>query len=1122
MDKWNKILSIPGNKSVIEKLNTSLRDEFKPIGFIGAGMSSEFYPLWGALINKLAKDFFKKGLLIDVDRDFLIENSYKSPIETVDQISDRVGKAIFLAELKKIFSPKFFDDKLNTGRYSSLLKTPFKGFVTTNYDPLLLEARHRFKRNSKFSGYATWKDSDLVLDWCNKQIFKENDCPILFLHGIHERSDTIVIGAKDYERTYRIGLIKKTFEHLWIQEKLVFIGFSFNDPWIDFIGKRVIGQLKSPNSSLELNHIIIMGIPENKPYTPIMRKLYADTYNSEVIFFPIMEKKVGKKIERDYSCLDVLLSKLEKISGEEKKTQILSKKNKDQTTDFWFHETTNDEKFVARPNEFDKLYRWSRDENIKVIGVTGMGGTGKTSLIGHWIKKNKGLEGLEFENLFYWSFYVDPNINNLFSEINKIYPDANLSIKENPRSIVEFLSKRKQLFILDGLEVVQEISRKLDSTNYGYFLDENLRFFIDRLIKCSNQNLLILTSRFPFTNLTNYLGTKFLNLYLVGLNYSESYSLLTTHGVMDDKEEINKISKFFEFHPLALKIYAAAYSSSMTKSSTELLNVISTSLDTNFGLNAKLNRLLVFYRKNLDDISFSLLGIISIFKFPISLEILETISIKLEKTKKIFLKFTITDFKYYLKRLLESGLIIEDSYELTKIGYSCHPIVRDFFRKTFISNEDSIAVDFIDYLGSRPSVGHMSSVKDIEDILISIEILLETNNYYEAFQLFQDRLEKGYLFMHLPCISEGLNVLNSFIGNKDFVLSITNTLGNEKYFYLLHWFAFFNQMNGDYTQAEKNYQEVIKLRKNSTHLSEKENLFITYLDYFDLLMIKGEFQKSYVSLKNADLIQVYNSNLRVSFIAKKAYLESQLGNVKKAYELFLDANSLEYKLTSRGFLYSYRGVLWVRFLIEIHNLRLLEVIKPNQIIQLESLIEYNKNVCRARKWRDNYARLLVLEAELLIVEESLESAMEKITEGEGIIRTGNLVEDLGVLLNTKARILNLQGNKGQAIETINESLNITTLRGFTIQTIENNITLITLQISVLKYKEDFLRRNLIDKLCEIYELCKSIGYVFGLLKSAKILGSLDFSNSFKYERLFNDLYEKNKVKIEDTSTLIKI
>jgi hypothetical protein len=104
--------------------------------------------------------------------------------------------------LREIFrSTTGADGHYFTPLQGGLIRLPFKGYVTTNFDPGLREARYRLRPDSRPTGFGTWRDTDVVARWQNGDVFSEQQCPILFAHGIYERPDTI----ENENDAFRIG-----------------------------------------------------------------------------------------------------------------------------------------------------------------------------------------------------------------------------------------------------------------------------------------------------------------------------------------------------------------------------------------------------------------------------------------------------------------------------------------------------------------------------------------------------------------------------------------------------------------------------------------------------------------------------------------------------------------------------------------------------------------------------------------------------------------------------------------------------------------------------------------------------------------------------------------------------
>jgi hypothetical protein len=177
----------------------------------------------------------------------------------------------------------------------------------------------------------------------------------------------------------------------------------------------------------------------------------------------------------------------------------------------WVHETTEDERYTGRTAALKRLDRWCADPAVRVIGVTGMGGLGKTSLIGHWLKRKQGARGRPFAGLFFWSFYADREVVRVAKAYVAFMTDA-LRVSAPPANTepgdtaLAMLLAREVLLVLDGLEVLQE---RPDQTGYGAFLAQDLNDLLDGACRQASDSLVVLTSRFPFPDLTRYLGDGF-------------------------------------------------------------------------------------------------------------------------------------------------------------------------------------------------------------------------------------------------------------------------------------------------------------------------------------------------------------------------------------------------------------------------------------------------------------------------------------------------------------------------------------------------------------------------------------------------------------------------------------
>jgi hypothetical protein len=201
---------IPGNQRAFDRLRDLVQGG--AIAFVGAGASAGLYPLWGGLIRRLADEAVSRGRSTDADRASLLRMSADYPDQVVRGIKAALGDGIYAEALREIFRPRAGP----TGNHFSdlhavLLRLPFKGCITTNFDTGLLEARLALRPDSRATGFATWKDADAIRRWDTGDIFSEQPCPVLFAHGIYDRSDTVVLGAAEYRDAYKTGPFRRRF-----------------------------------------------------------------------------------------------------------------------------------------------------------------------------------------------------------------------------------------------------------------------------------------------------------------------------------------------------------------------------------------------------------------------------------------------------------------------------------------------------------------------------------------------------------------------------------------------------------------------------------------------------------------------------------------------------------------------------------------------------------------------------------------------------------------------------------------------------------------------------------------------------------------------------------------------
>jgi len=174
-----------------------------------------------------------------------------------------------------------------TPAHAALMRSNFKACLTTNYDPGLLEARRHLRPEIRDTGFTVWNQNFAVNRWASGDLFKTGaQCPVLFAHGHFADPAGIVLDHGSYRQAYHNTPYRRLFENLWFQERLVFVGFSFNDVTLTQIADEVLWQTARQGGG-EPRHMAVIGLPDDQPYTPEMRREYLEGYDAEVLLYPV-------------------------------------------------------------------------------------------------------------------------------------------------------------------------------------------------------------------------------------------------------------------------------------------------------------------------------------------------------------------------------------------------------------------------------------------------------------------------------------------------------------------------------------------------------------------------------------------------------------------------------------------------------------------------------------------------------------------------------------------------------------------------------------------------------------------------------------------------------------------
>src|SRR5215469_9466989 len=367
------------------------------VAFLGAGASAPLYPLWAGLIRELLDAAADRLTPAQVTTCLALASS--GPDTVVEIVRKSLGPGVFREVLRQVLRARTdpVTGKSWTEVQELVCRCAFQAVVTTNYDPGIVNARTRVRPGASATGFMTWED-ELSLDrWRTGDVFGEDELPVLFAHGQHNRPDTIVLATTEYRRAYA-GKLPHVLARL-LDGHVCWIGFSFADQRIGAILREIgeqTGTRADPGAAPR--HVAIMpwdpAAAGNDPQ--VLAQRAEIEYGAQVVLYPVPGG--------DHSALAALLAGLTDprfpaaADVPARPAPLAAGPGTSTTTGWadvamrWVPQPDPVAHFTGRVEELARLDRWAADPSVRLIGVSAWGGAGKTALVTHWIQQG-GLTG---------------------------------------------------------------------------------------------------------------------------------------------------------------------------------------------------------------------------------------------------------------------------------------------------------------------------------------------------------------------------------------------------------------------------------------------------------------------------------------------------------------------------------------------------------------------------------------------------------------------------------------------------------------------------------------------------------------------------------------------------------
>ena len=460
----------------------------KLVIFVGAGLSTNCgLPDWTKLVCDLLTS--KKEYINNSDVLLsTIDSGIMSPLEVLDKIQGE-KKIVYDAFEKSI------KGKESTSALHKSLGELSKRFVTTNFDTLI-------ESNINISNVIT-KDSEFNL----AKIDTESSF-VIKAHGDISQIDKCVIFSSQYYELYQNEKLS-TFQlkKIFSQYSVLFVGFSFNDPYVtelfDYVAKLMGGY--GPK------HFLISN--ENKEIKGINCINIVEYGN-----LPHYIERLGK-------CKSLTKVSIDDQTDPLDNKVIIEQDGGDIPPDVFG--------WIGRDKELDLL----AVETFKVIYITGIGGEGKSALASHYL--NIAQQNGNYDNLIWRDFKEEEHkfqhkISTMIQEVSKGIDQSGLAGLSNDELVCLFFKKlghKKSVFVLDNVDSYIDLEAFEPTNGIGKLCDMALSI--------EHNSKFIFTCR----PLIRHASVGFYQLRLTGLTQDNTIEYFLEGNVSISPEKLTKYAE---------------------------------------------------------------------------------------------------------------------------------------------------------------------------------------------------------------------------------------------------------------------------------------------------------------------------------------------------------------------------------------------------------------------------------------------------------------------------------------------------------------------------------------------------------------------------------------------------
>jgi tetratricopeptide (TPR) repeat protein len=430
--------------------------------------------------------------------------------------------------------------------------------------------------------------------------------------------------------------------------------------------------------------------------------------------------------------------------------------------------------WVGRDDIIQSLNRWWEDPEVRVVGIMGLGGEGKSALVARWAEQLEQQHRHESPARIFWWTFTTPDVEQFLEEavafVGSDPAEIRLPMRRAQRIVAAARSQRF-VFVLDGLETTQYE----EGNTYGQFASAELAYFLGLFAREGQGSLCLLTSRAPVFDLLQYKAYRWIDLER--LSTPDGRRLLQNAGVRGPDRELDQLVEHLEGHALTLTLLGSYIATQFQGRIIDLDLIAERAV---VGPHAQRVRIILErYNRHLTANERGIVSVLSAAREPLSRIHLDNLASDIENASTP---------SWPLAGVSAEGLaeaavglarykIVQISGSGRETRYMIHPIIKDFYREQLAKDYERMRATHRAlrraYLAGQAEPAFPITLAQLGPFIQAVHHSCAAGDFEEAYQIYCAKIDQaaggiGVLAYSLGAYQADLSLVLGFFPERDF------------------------------------------------------------------------------------------------------------------------------------------------------------------------------------------------------------------------------------------------------------------------------------------------------------------------------------------------------------------